>query len=137
PPRCSKDCGTRRDCRSGPAPRNAGCRSASGRRNTRGEPMAEPGDDVTTRRRDGRLGRWLRRNRIRIAAGLTGLTGFFGTLAGTDTPTVETWVLATMIGVLTPLPVVLVEGTFRNAVERLFESPQKPAALPAAAAGGG
>ena len=62
--------------------------------------MAEPGDDVTTRRRDGRLGRWLRRNRIRIAAGLTGLTGFFGTLAGTDTPTVETWVLATMIGVL-------------------------------------
>src|SRR5439155_8740527 len=94
--------------------------------------VAEP---VDGRLRAGLAG-WLRRNRIRIAAGLTGLSGFFGTLAGTDTPTVETWVLAMTIGVLTPLPVVLVEGTFRNAVERLFESPEKGTALPAAPAGG-
>lgn len=77
----------------------------------------------------GRLRGWLRRNVIRIAAGLTGVAGFLGVLVGSDEITARTWVVALIIGVFTSVPVVLIEDRVR-ALSALMPSTSPPVRWP-------
>jgi tetratricopeptide (TPR) repeat protein len=97
------------------------------------EPTVEPTGAGPRHRRGGRVRGWLVRNRIRIASGVTGLGAFMAALVGFNPLTVRDIVMALLIGSLTALPVPLIDGTIRSAVERSSEPPvPPPPELPAA-----
>lgn len=91
--------------------------------------LAEPGVVMPVR---GRLAsafrsisRWVHRNRVRVAAVMTGGTAAAGMLVGSDDVTVAGIAMAVLIGVCTGTPVVLVDGMIRAIAERTPRSPTR------------
>jgi tetratricopeptide (TPR) repeat protein len=74
----------------------------------------------------GSIGSWLYRNRIRVAAGMTGTTTSVGMVVGSDDITVGAIAIAVLSGVFTGTPVVLVDGMIRA----IGDSAPRPTAAP-------